>query len=287
MNNYTSSTGSSTGSNSGTQKHLVPSGSFLKSGTKSAAPTSAQTGQSSSQPAQAYTQTTQTYSQTTQTYAQPGQSFSQFAQASPQSSPVSLQKESAYSQSSQTYTQTGSGFTAAPSTSQNQQSYPHSSQAYAQTGRVETSSAQFIDSPNMFLGIIGMLLGLVLSTGLITLLYSLNYFSKAQIIASCFTYVLAIKGYMFFAKGIDFKGTVICSIFVLFMVFFSHEFAIAFHLKMAWEENIDLITSFRSIKLFKALNPEFKKWYYIELVIAYIINISCIVLGPDKVFKKN
>lgn len=131
-----------------------------------------------------------------------------------------------------------------------------------------------------------MLLGLVLSTGLIILFYDLERFGKIQILAACFTYVFTVKGYMLLGRGIDFKGTVICSVFVLIMVFFSHEFAIAYHLQRYWGENIDFITSYKSIKLFLELAPDYKKWYYLELGIAYFINVACIIMGPKKVFQK-
>ncbi len=241
MNNYTTSTGSSTGSNSGMQKHLVPSGSFLKSGTKSATPTSAQTGQTYAQPTQTYTQT-ETAATVEQTYSQTGTEYNQ--------------------------------------------PYTQSNQTYAQTTGVDTALTQFGDSPNMILGIIGMIVGLALSTGLIILFYDLERFGKIQILAACFTYLFAMKGYMLLGQGIDLKGTVLCSVVVLIMVYFSHELAIAYHLQKFWGETIDFATSYKSIKLFLDLNPDYKKWYYLELGVAYFINIACVVMGPRKVFEK-
>ncbi len=269
-NNYNSQMGSP---NTGKPKHLTPSSSFLHSGTSKPSATTAQ-------PSQTYTQGTQS-----------AQAYSQPTQTTTQTSPAYTQASSAYSQPTQTTAQAGSAYTQASSayTSASQtttQPYAQSSQAYAQTGRVQTSTIQSTDSSNLFLGIIGMLLGLALATVLIVLTYSLNYFSKLQVIASCFTYTFAVFGYSLLGRGVDFKGRVVCSIATLIMVFFAHEIAVAWHLQKALGDEIDFVTTFQNLRSFLDFSPELKGWYYIELAIAYVLNIVCVIAGPKEQLRR-
>ena len=290
-NNYNSQMGSP---NTGKPKHLTPSSSFLHSGTSKPSATTAQPSQTytqGTQSAQAYSQPTQTTAQTSPAYTQSSAVYSQPTHTTAQASSSYTQSPTAYGQPTHTTTQAGSSYTQSSSayTSASQtttQPYAQSSQAYAQTGRVQTSTVQSTDSSNLFLGIIGMLLGLALATVLIVLTYSLNYFSKLQVIASCFTYTFAVLGYSLLGRGVDFKGRVVCSIATLIMVFFAHEIAVAWHLQKALGDEIDFVTTFQNLRSFLDFSPELKGWYYMELAIAYVLNIVCVIAGPKEQLRR-
>ncbi len=152
----------------------------------------------------------------------------------------------------------------------------------AQTTGVNTTYTQFADSPNMFLGIIGMILTLLLETFLLVLTYN---FLRLHFLVSCIFYIMALNGYSKLGNGIDLKGKIICSIITLIMIYFSHQIALAWQIKYAL--GYDFATAYHSIPFFLELSSEIKSPHYFSIICAYLVNGLLIFGDITGQIKKN
>lgn len=147
-------------------------------------------------------------------------------------------------------------------------------------------------SSNIFLGLIGALIGDLLGAVIWVVLYQLAYvggiFSAyATAIGSAFAIALSIGGYVILGKGLDVKGVIICAVLGIVSIYFVHRVAFSVFwvimMKKGWNIDMDFKTAYINLEknmkdfddLTRILHLDKKNAlvtviFYRDLIVAYV-----------------